>query len=170
MDSISNFETSRLIAHCFSLNDYDTLCQLHSDPQVMATLGGIRPPEKTRQFLAEKMAHWGQYGFGYWMFHHRETGQFVGRGGIQHIEIGGQQEVEIGYTVASTFWGQGYATEIAKTLVDLGFETLDLPEIVCFTLATNTASQRVMEKVGFQFERNVRHEEQTHVLYRLHQP
>ena len=67
------------------------------------------------------------------------------------------------------FWGRGLATEIARALLTIGFEQLALAQLVAFTLATNQASRRVMEKVGFAFERELVHGARglPHVLYRI---
>lgn len=162
-----HFKTARLTASCFTPHDIDELHRLHQDHQVMQTLGGIRSAAGTAQFLADKIAHWQTHGFGYWIFRQQSTGEFVGRAGIQHVQIGGGDEIEVGYTVASAHWGKGYATEMAQAMLHVTFVELALPNLVCFTLATNTASQRVMEKAGFQFEREVTHAEHPHLLYRL---
>ena len=68
------------------------------------------------------------------------------------------------------FWHKGFATEIAKACVEIAFEVLHLDHIVCGALKTNTASQRVMEKAGFQYERDVMHAGMTNVLYCLKAP
>ena len=167
MHSLDTFETTRLIARRFQPADLAELCRLHQDERVMATLGGVRSDEQTRRFLQQKIAHWDQHGFGYWIFRGKTDDHFVGRGGVQHIEVGGRMEVEIGYTVRAADWGRGFATEMARGMLALGFEQLGLPRIVCFTLTTNRASQRVMEKVGFTFEREIVHEGQLHVLYAM---
>jgi RimJ/RimL family protein N-acetyltransferase len=59
------------------------------------------------------------------------------------------------------------ATEIAKVSLHIGFERLRLTDIVCFTLTTNMASQRVMQKAGFTYERDILHANWPHVLYRM---
>ena len=56
---------------------------------------------------------------------------------------------------------------MALALVQLATEELGITNLVCFTLTTNQASQCVMEKVGFQFEREIEHVGTAHVLYRL---
>jgi hypothetical protein len=73
----------------------------------------------------------------------------------------------VGYGLAAAFWGQGLATELARKSVWVGFETLGLSELVCFTLPTNGRSRRVMEKSGFRYERAFEHAGLPHVLYRL---
>ncbi|MBS1107555.1 MAG: acetyltransferase, ribosomal protein N-acetylase [Deltaproteobacteria bacterium] len=71
------------------------------------------------------------------------------------------------YAFLPAFWGRGLATELASASVRAGFAELGLADLVCFTLTKNRASQRVMEKVGFVFERGVEHAGLPHLLYRL---
>lgn len=159
--------TERLIAYPFCQEDYAELCQLHQDERVMETLGGVRSDAATQAFLDDKIAHYKKYGYGYWMFRDRQTAEFVGRGGIQHVEIEGKPEIEIGYTVRFSEWGKGYATEIADGLLHNAFDDLALENIVAFTLTTNVGSQRVMQKMGFAFDRQFEHKGDPHVLYRI---
>jgi [ribosomal protein S5]-alanine N-acetyltransferase len=70
----------------------------------------------------------------------------------------------------SEHWGQGLATEMSRSIVTLAFDQLGLSDVVCFTLTTNLASRRVMEKTGFTYERDVIHANLPHVLYHLHGP
>jgi [ribosomal protein S5]-alanine N-acetyltransferase len=77
--------------------------------------------------------------------------------------VGGNVEVELAYALVAEYWDRGLATE----MLAVAFEHLGLTELVCFTLTANRASRRVMEKVGFEYERDVVHAGQPHVLYRL---
>ncbi len=81
--------------------------------------------------------------------------------------VGGNDEVELAYALMAEYWGRGLATEMAQEIVAVAFERLHLTEVVCFTLTTNRASQRVMEKAGFEYERGVVHAGSPHVLYRI---
>lgn len=164
---MNTVQTPRLLLCRMTADDLDDLTRLHLDPRVMATLGGVRSPEETREWLAQKLEHWRKHGFGLWLARERETGQFAGRGGLQHVEIDGRDEIEVGYCFRAEFWGRGLATEMATESIRVAFEVLDLPEIVCFTLTTNLASERVMQKVGFRYERDLLYKELPHVFYRL---
>lgn len=148
-------------------DDLDDLTRMHLDPRVMATLGGVRSPDETREWLAQKMEHWRQYGFGLWMARERKTGRFAGRGGLQHVEIEGRDEIEVGYSFMPDFWGRGFATELALESIHAAFSVLSLTELVCFTLTNNRASERVMQKAGFHYERDLVFKDLPHVLYRL---
>ena len=169
MEMIDNFHTDRLVATRLHETDLSELCRMHQDARVMATLGGTRSEERTRQFLRTNLSHWDEHGFGLWVFRAASEGAFVGRGGLRHVHIGGHDEVELAYAVMPEFWGCGLGTEIARALLKIGFEQLALAQLVSFTLTTNRASRRVMEKVGFIFERELVHGARglPHVLYRI---
>ncbi len=164
---LQEFSTTRLLAERLQEKHFEVLCRMHQNPSVMATLGGLRSAEQTREFLNSNLDHWRQHGYGLWVFAAKADGQFVGRGGLRHVPVAGSEELELAYTLEAAFWGQGLATEMAQAILDIGSKSLSRSSIVCFTLTSNRASQRVMEKLGFQYERDFVHGDQPHVLYRL---
>jgi RimJ/RimL family protein N-acetyltransferase len=131
----------------------------------MATMGGTGDWDESRAWIQRNLAHADEPGLGVFVFRDRLTGEFVGRGAIRRVEIGGADEVEIGYAVAADLWGRGLATELGRWLVDHA-ERRDLQDLVAFTLGGNAASRRVMEKLGFGYERDVVWHGSPHVLYR----
>jgi ribosomal-protein-alanine N-acetyltransferase len=167
MSSLDERRTARLLLTRMQREDFAEIRGMHADPRVMATLGGVRSPAAERRVLEGLLAHWEEHGFGYWVVRDVSTGRFLGRGGLRWVEVGGRKEVEIGYGFIAECWGQGLATELARESVVVGFTVLQRPDLVCFTLPTNRASQRVMQKAGFRFERNVLYVDLPHVLYRL---
>jgi [ribosomal protein S5]-alanine N-acetyltransferase len=138
---------------------------LLGDPRVGATLGGTRTPEEVAGQIAAHAAHWDAHGFGYWMFRDLD-GAPVARGGLGATNTGGPG-VEVGWAVMPERWGQGYATELGAAAIEVAFDRLGLAEVVSYTMVDNRASQRVMEKLGFEYEREVVHANLPHVLYRL---
>jgi RimJ/RimL family protein N-acetyltransferase/GrpB-like predicted nucleotidyltransferase (UPF0157 family) len=160
-------ETARLVLARPTEADFPDLLAMHGDPRVMATLGGLRSREELDAANGRLMAGWEQAGFSWWIARLREDGQFVGRGGLKRVTVNGRDEVEVGYGLAAEFWARGLATELAAASVRVGFEALDVAELVCFTLSTNARSRRVMEKVGFRYERDGEYAGLPHVFYRL---
>lgn len=160
-------ETQRLLLTRPAAADLPDLLAMHSDPRVMATLGGLRTREELDAGNQRMMAAWEQAGFGWWIARLREDGRFVGRGGLKRVAVNGREEVEVGYGFAADFWGRGLATELAAASVRVGFDVLGVAELVCFTLPTNARSRRVMEKVGFRYERDGEYAGLPHVFYRL---
>lgn len=161
------FSTERLDAEPLSLAAHEAeLAALHADERVMRTMGGsTATPEESRAWIERNLRHGQEPGLGIFVFRERESGAFVGRGAIRRIEIGGGEEVEVGYAVAADLWGRGLATEMAEALVAHA-EGRGLHGLVAYTEPTNAASLRVMEKVGFRFERDVEHHGRPQVLYR----
>jgi RimJ/RimL family protein N-acetyltransferase/GrpB-like predicted nucleotidyltransferase (UPF0157 family) len=160
-------ETPRLLLSRPGDADLADLTALHTDPRVMATLGGLRTPEELAAMHRRLFASWERDGFGWWVARHRPDGRFVGRGGLRRVQVGGSDEVEVGYGLVAAFWGRGLATELARESVRVGFQVLRLPELVSFTLPTNARSRRVMEKAGFRYERDIEHAGLPHVLHWL---
>jgi len=167
LDSPAPLSAGRLVFERPRAEDLDALAALHADPRVMATLGGVRTRVQTQEFLAQLLAHWEEHGFGLWVVREHSTWRFAGRGGLRRVAIGGADEVELAYALVPELWGLGLATEIARESVRVAFEALGLPDLVCFTLETNLASRRVMEKAGFRYERDLVHAGAPHALYRL---
>jgi [ribosomal protein S5]-alanine N-acetyltransferase len=166
MVAINFVETPRLIGQLPTSADFSLLCQLHQNAAVTATLGGSLSDEQVRERLVDHIAHFNRHGYGLWIFRSKVDGSFVGRGGLRNVFVGGHDEVEVGYALLPEFWKQGLATEIAQASVKLGFGECQLCELVSFTLPTNNASRRVMEKAGFHFERDIIYKDLPHVLYR----
>src|SRR3954453_2097181 len=154
---LDTFLTDRLVAQRPHDDDLDDLCRMNRDPVVMATLAGIRSVDETRLAHRRNLEHWERYGFGIWIYRDRRDGRFAGRGGFRHVTVEGADEVELAYAYMPEFWGRGLATEMARATLALAFGRLGLAEIVAFTLPTNLASRRVMEKAGFAFDRDVNH-------------
>ena len=167
MSELDRLETERLVGEQLREEHFDYLRTQDTDRDVMATLGGVRSENETWEGLRSGLEHWERYGFGPWVFHARETGETVGGSALRHVEIEGRPEVEVGYRVAAAWWGRGIATEMATALVAVARDRLGLEEIVAFTLPENRASRRVMEKVGFTYERDIEWAKLPHVLYRL---
>lgn len=167
INSIERIETARLIGRRIGPDDFQLLCELLQNPRVAATLGGVRSDDEVREFLAKNLEQWLRHGYGRWMWHSKADGRFVGRGGLLNIELDSHQEVEVGYALVPAFWRQGLATEIARASIEVAFNKLEISNLACFTEPTNLASRRVMEKAGFDYERDFLWQNLPHLLYRL---
>ncbi len=164
-----SFATNRLSMEPLDLLLHEEeLAALHADLRVMATMGGeTATPEESRAWIERNLAHGQEPGLGIFVFREQQTRRFVGRGAIRRIEIGGREEVEVGYAVAAGLWGQGFATEMATALVRWAESCANVRSLVAYyTEPANAASRRVLEKVGFAYERDVVHHGRDQVLYR----
>jgi ribosomal-protein-alanine N-acetyltransferase len=164
--ALSVVETARLIGRLPALENLDEFAALMSDARVATTLGGALPPDQYESWLRKDIAHWRVHDFGPWHAFERSTDQLVGRIGARVSLVEGVMEVELAWAVHADHWGQGYAAELAAAARDLAFSR-GLRSIVAFTLPDNSASRRVMEKLGMTYERDIIHADLPHVLYRL---
>jgi [ribosomal protein S5]-alanine N-acetyltransferase len=160
-------ETERLVAEPITAAHQDDMLRLLCDPLVAATLRGAPTPARVAAMITAQSAQFDRHDYGFWVWRDKRSGEVVARGGIQHTHVGGRDEVEAGWAVASQRWREGLATELGAASVRAAFDTYGLDDLVAFTLPDNVASRRVMEKLGFTYERDVVHSGLAHVLYRL---
>jgi RimJ/RimL family protein N-acetyltransferase len=172
MDDKRMLLTPRLLGRPISFLDFGRLRSIHGDPRAATTLSVDGLPfsnAHSRRSVQSWTQHWQEHGFGVWMFH-KPDGEFIGYAGLMRSTIDGLPEVEMLYAIRSDFWRDGYATEMATAVARFAFDSAGLRELVAFTLPTNIGSRRVMEKCGFQYERDIVHAVLPHVLYRLRSP
>jgi RimJ/RimL family protein N-acetyltransferase len=156
---VSPIETPRLLLRRWSDDDLDGLRELTRRPEVMRHIGPrvTLTEEQTEREHAAKLAHWREHGFGARAATRRDTNEWIGYAVLQHpradvVELP-PSAVEIGWLLVPSAWGQGYATEAAAALIEEGFRRVGLDRIVARYQPANTASGRIMEKIGMRFER-----------------
>jgi RimJ/RimL family protein N-acetyltransferase len=150
---------------------------MNADPRVMEYFPKLLTREESDTLIARIEERFEASGFGLWAVEIVESSQFAGFIGlsIPHFEAHFTRCIEIGWRLAAEFWGRGLATEGARAVLDFGFESLGLDQIVSFTTAANIRSRRVMEKLGmshdpaddFDHPSLPGHPLQRHVLYRI---
>ncbi|MEO7521832.1 MAG: GNAT family N-acetyltransferase, partial [Gemmatimonas sp.] len=124
MLDIPRIETERLILRGFEQRDEPEYVQMMADPEVTRYLSDGKPlsPFEAWRQLAMFVGHWSLRGFGVWAVEERSTGQLIGRIGC--LEPLGWPAFEIGYTLARSAWGRGYAHEGAAASLRYARETL----------------------------------------------
>lgn len=163
--SLDSFSTARLRAERLRPDHYEAVRAMDSDQQYMALLGGTRDAATTQAYMARNLKHWEDFGFGLWILRDLSD-QVAGRCVLRHLDVEGTDEVELGYGLHTQYWGRGLATEVAKKLLALGRTRLRMPTLVAITRHENLGSQRVLEKTGLVYERDIEHEGVPHLLYR----
>ena len=88
----------------------------------------------------------------------KADGQLIGNCGIR-LRVANAREGEIGYELDPVYWGQGYATEAARAMVQFGFSELRLHRVWSRCIADNTSSARVLERIGMRQEGRLRETE-----------
>lgn len=170
------FRTRRLLAVRLDDRHLDQCARLDADPEVKQWLSGVRSPDGTTTWVHEEVTpHWRDHGYGIYALFEKQAEcapggsgrELVGRAGLQHRDIGGVDEVELGCAIAPAYWGHGYATEIGRMFVGLALGSLDLESVVARTTPDNAAWLRVLEKLGFEYEDEVDSDDRLHALYRV---
>lgn len=146
-------ETDRLILRPLLLGDLDEMAAIRADPQVMRYIdrGAVHTREQVLKSLHRSEKLWNERGLGRWGVRRKESETLMGWCGLFPLDE--TEEIEIGYGFAREFWGHGYATEAAAACLRHGFEFLELGRIVAVAYNENTASLRVLEKIGMRFEK-----------------
>lgn len=147
-------ETPRLRLRRLVAADLANLVTLDSDPEVMRYVGspaGVKTAAETAERARRRIAE-GERGLheplGFWRIEGRGDHAFYGLGALLRMPEG--DDVEVAYRLARTAWGRGLATEAAGALVTHALRTLALPRLVAVTYPGNRASQRVLDKLGFE--------------------
>jgi len=140
--------TTRLTLRWFTPDDLEWFVALYGDEEVTRYLGGVRDRAAATDLLQNRiLRYYDEHpGLGIWMTVERSTGARVGFHLLNHIQ--GETIIQVGYALATSAWGKGYATEMAEAVVRYGFVELQLPCISGMTNLPNVASQRVLEKIG----------------------
>lgn len=164
--SLDAFATPRLLAERLRPDHLGDIRNMDQNELFMAKLGGVRDEAASKQYLQRNLAHWSEHGFGLWVLRDRPTGTVIGRAVLRHLQVEGNDEIEVGYGFMPDYWGRGLATEISLACLQIARDELALESVVAITVPSNAASRRVMQKAGLQYDREITHEGVLHVLFR----
>lgn len=143
--------TERLLLREITWNDLDAIHSLHSVPEVdeFNTLGIPGDLDETRELIradieAKNVDRQNRYT---WRIIEQYSGDFIGLAGMT-LSNDKYRLGEIYYKLLPAFWGKGYATEVAKSLIVTGFDTFRLHKVEAGVATDNERSIRVLEKAG----------------------
>lgn len=151
-------QSERLEFRIYRDEDFEFLCSLLGDPQVVRFIGDGETRSRSQA-----------YEFLYWIYRsykeapetglrllvRLEDGKPVGHAGLVQQMVDGAEELEIGYWIAPQYWGLGYAKEAAASIRDYGIERLGRKRFVSLIQPENKASRKVAESIGMGFEKAV---------------
>jgi len=155
--AIPVLETARLRLRAFQPGDADAYhAAVYGDVDVTKYLpgGAPRPIERTYPLIDAFNASWDKNGIGGLAVIVKADGQLIGHCGLIPMSASSlpDPEVEVFYAIGKAYWGQGLVTEAARAVIDDGFTRAGLERIVAVAVPANTASRRVMEKLGMRYE------------------
>lgn len=160
-------ETKRLSLKPPELSDFDNLFLLQSDPEVMRYMGhGVRTQQEVMEGLEAAIAHNQKHGFSLYCVFEKDSGAFIGRAGLIYLAYDDSQpDIEVGYALTKNAWHKGYATELAKALIEWGFNHLTVTKLVAVINPQNEASRRVCERANLRYVGRSKYRDKEVALY-----
>lgn len=146
-------ETERTYLRELTLDDYDDLCEILQDKEIMYAYEHAFSDAEVQGWLDKQRERYKRDGFGLWAVIDKETEKFIGQVGLTLQLVEGQEELEIGYLIKRKYWHRGFATEAAVACKEYAFNLLNRDRVVSIIRDNNYASQRVAIRVGMQIEK-----------------
>ncbi len=167
----NSVETDRLLlipcehAHAAALNSINSL------PEVMKFLGGkAESLEDTERFIERVIERWKQHGCSWWTIFEKATEDSIGGATLQYLPGDSKGRLEVGWRLAPSAQGKGFATEAGQAAIAFGRRNFAGQQIVAVAHPENSASHRVMERLGMKRIGIEEHYGEDCVVYELPSP
>lgn len=147
-------ETGRLRLREFTPEDAAFVLRLLNEPSFLRYIGdrGVRSLDDAKRYIADgPVAGYERFGYGLMRVERKSDGATVGMCGV--LKRDALPDPDIGFSFLPEHWSQGYALESARAVMRHARESLGLGRIVAITTQDNEPSMRLLEKLGFRFER-----------------
>lgn len=150
--------TQRLLLRDFVENDWEAMLAYQQDPLYLRyNEWTSRSADEVRAFIQMFLDHQKRvprikFQFAVTL---KSTGELIGNCGVRR-DAPEAHEGDMGYELDPKHWGNGYATEAARTVLDFGFVHMNLQRVSAWCIADNVGSAHVLEKLGMQLEQRVR--------------
>ena len=150
MAACDRIETARLVMRRWTDADREPFAAMNADPEVMRYFPAPLDRVESDALIDRIDEQFDAYGYGLWALELRAYGAFLGFTGLAPVrdDLPYAGEVEVGWRLARSAWGKGYATEAARGALRVGFASVGLDQIVSLTAVVNTPSRRVMQRLG----------------------
>lgn len=152
-ERVAIIETPRLILGTWLKTDRDLFREINADPKVMEFFPFRRSHEEADAFLGKLNGMMTDDRLGFYALAIKETGEPIGFCGLSHPNLSGifaDDAIEIGWRLATRFWGNGYIAEAATTLLAHAFARRDVDSVVSFAVEKNHRSTNVMKRIGMR--------------------
>jgi len=177
MEGCITLETDRLILRQWKQEDWPLFAAINSDPVVMKYFPNPLSETESNTIADKIHALITEQGWGFWAVEEKLSGLFTGFVGLNKVlpVLPFYPAIEIGWHLARSSWGQGYATEAANTVLKFAFDKLNVDEVCSFASVNNTRSIAVMQRLNMvNTQQNFEHPVipagnllREHVLYKL---
>jgi RimJ/RimL family protein N-acetyltransferase len=157
-------KTDRCIIREMTLDDMDALFELYSDKSLTQYIQELLDYEEETRYQSAYINHMYRYfGYGMWLVFLKDTGELIGRAGLENRELYRECErcpdveteshtvIEIGYLIKKAYQCQGFAKEVCQAILQYAEEELEIEEVNCFIEEGNTPSIKLSESLGFSY-------------------
>ena len=158
--------SERLTLTPLKSTDVDLAVELWTDPEVVRYICDVPTEAEVRQEMPDAIKRGGNGEIGIWCITDRETGEKLGSTYLlpmpteeddvdYNLIVMGKMpdtDIEVGYFLKRSAWGQGYATEVCRRMLQFAFQQTSLKEVVASVHEKNIASKNVLEKCGLLYQ------------------
>ena len=145
-------ETKRLIIEHFTCADIHMWASIEADPLVRKFVDGkCLSREEAGHYVKMSMDSYAVNGFGRFAVRAKTSKRLIGMCGFLRQD----EEIDFGYRYSAETWGKGIGYEAANKVLNYGLEHLKLKKICAGVAIENIPSIKILEKLGFEFEKNI---------------
>lgn len=144
-------ETKRLTIRDWREGDRAIFLAFLNSPAVMRWLGGVQDDATYSAAFDRIDSYRRDFGHTLWIVERKSDGEMLGFCGLKRVNSPGAKnpgDMEVGWRLRESAWGQGIAKEAAIASLDLAFGRFAAPHVVAFTVAGNVASWGLMQRLG----------------------
>ena len=146
-------ETKRCLVREFAMEDLDALFALYAKPGMTDYVEPLYSYEEEAAYQKAYIRHrYRYYGYGMWLVFDKESGQLIGRAGLEDRDYPEGTTMELGYMIAPEYQRKGYATEVCRAILTYAKEELEAESLNCLVDEKNVPSVRLVEKLGFTYK------------------
>jgi RimJ/RimL family protein N-acetyltransferase len=147
--------TERLLLRTWEEGDSDRFYEALNTPAVMRWLGGVQDRDAWEAGRQRIEGYQRDFGHTLWIVERAADGELLGFCGLKRVNTEGADaimgDMEIGWRLRESAWGQGIAKEAAIASMDLAFDRFRAPHVVALTVGGNSASRGLMTRLGMTY-------------------
>lgn len=166
-----NLQSERLVTRKLTEKDIPTWADFFEDKEAvefLPTLGLTSNIDRAKHMIGKQLERYANNRFGHQVLIDKKTNCFIGLCGLLTQNVDGKTEIEVGYHIFKTYWGQGYAPEAAKLFINYAFKNNLATSIISVIDIGNIKSQKVAKKNGLTRERQTKYIDNEDVyIYRI---
>jgi RimJ/RimL family protein N-acetyltransferase len=151
---MTEIKTDRLVLREFVIDDAEFIIELLNQPSFIRFIGDkqVRTVDDAKNYLRTgPIESYNQYGFGLYLVELKESKVAIGMCGVLKRES--LPNPDLGFAFLPEYWSKGYAFESASAVLDQARNVFKLTQVLAITTPNNDASIKLLERLGFQFER-----------------